>query len=189
MQPEAERSAPASASGAAAPASPGSASPPAARRCARTSSRFSPRWYSWSGLRLGRGDQLHPVVVQRIDQHDEPPRLVVILRRQAGDAVQHQRVEMRRERQVVAGAERLCRTGRRSRSGRRRRRPRHHSVRPITVSVTGAAPRRRSSAANASSSAASARASAGTCQVRQAAQPLAPEIARRRPSPARPAAA
>src|SRR5689334_500458 len=54
------------------------------------------------GLRLGGGDQLHPVLVESIDQGDETARRVELRGRQAWNPVQDQRMVVGGDRDIVS---------------------------------------------------------------------------------------
>ena len=60
-------------------------------------------------VRLGRGrrDQLHRVVVERVDQDDEALGLVALVEVHHRNVVDDQGVEFVRDPQIVGGAERL----------------------------------------------------------------------------------
>ncbi len=73
--------------------------------------------------RVRRGHQLHPMIVQRIDQHDEAARLVVVVGRQARDAVEDQRVDSASPAPGSRRRPARCRTAGRNRSARRLRPP------------------------------------------------------------------
>ena len=85
-----------------------SASPAGATRCARTRRRRRLPGYSVFGLGLGQHHQLGAGLVERVDQGDEPARLVAPVGRQPGHVLQEHGVEALGERQVVLRPQRLA---------------------------------------------------------------------------------
>ena len=59
------------------------------------------------GLGGRRGDELHRVVVERVDQDDEALGLVAAVEIHHRDVVEHDGVEFVRDPQIVGGRERL----------------------------------------------------------------------------------